>query len=114
MMLKNNRFPNAIDSYLLTGEQFYCVPKFGQCGASVPLREWHVDAEYDTIMTTNTSMEGTLGVVFKGVMCYIWSADYESGSTAPMKSPYQFNAGDKIGLMSVGIPKEPGKTRLVK
>lgn len=109
MVLKQNRPNSAIDNYLLTGEEFYCVQKYGQCGASVPLKEWHVDTEYDTIMTTNTSLEKTLGVSFKGVMCYIWPADYRTGVPAPMKSSStQLNDESKAGLMSVGILSEPG------
>jgi hypothetical protein len=38
MEVKKNRHPNAIDQYMLTGERFFCAPKYGQCGASVPLR----------------------------------------------------------------------------
>jgi hypothetical protein len=106
MALKNNRVPNILENYLLTGEKFYCVQKYGQCGASLPLREWHVEAEYDTIMTTNTSMEGALGVTYKGMLCYIWSANYKAGTSAPLS--YQPKVGDSIGLMSIGIPKEPG------
>lgn len=31
MVLARSRFPNAIDNYMLTGESFYCVSKYGHC-----------------------------------------------------------------------------------
>lgn len=124
MVLKRNRPSNSIDNYFLTGESFYCVTKYGQCGASIPLREWHVEAEYgtvsnyfknaskcsDTIMTTNTSMAQTLGVTFKGILCYIWPGDYRANTLAP------FGKGqldEKKSIGGVDVIQEPGKYQLI-
>jgi hypothetical protein len=57
-------------------------------------------------------MEGTLGVTFKGILCYIWPANYKAGSQAPLKNSIPLN-DDKIGLMSVGIPNELGNIHLI-
>ncbi|KAI6196694.1 hypothetical protein M3Y94_01139000 [Aphelenchoides besseyi] len=82
LVLRSKRPDDAIDSYFLTGERFYCAPKFGQCGASIPLTEWQHVGEDDTIFTSNKSMKNELGIVKKGVLCYIWPLDYKSDSLA--------------------------------
>ncbi|CAD5215303.1 unnamed protein product [Bursaphelenchus xylophilus] len=53
----------------------------GACGATVPLREVENEVEYDTIYNTNFSQPMELGVMDKGILCYIWPKEYHNINT---------------------------------
>lgn len=103
LIRKGHPFNNGpFEKYTMTGETLYCVPNYGDCGASVPLYEWFVASEVgmlyaihplefiqssDTLLTTRkrfASNEDT-NVASMGVLCYIWPLDYLSGDQAPPK-----------------------------
>uniref|UniRef100_A0A914XV42 Sushi domain-containing protein n=1 Tax=Panagrolaimus superbus TaxID=310955 RepID=A0A914XV42_9BILA len=72
------------ENYMRTGERLYCVPEFGQCGASIPLYQWFSASEIDNFVTTREELDlaHDTNIKSKGVLCYIWSHNYKSGQKA--------------------------------
>uniref|UniRef100_A0AC34PYL0 Sushi domain-containing protein n=1 Tax=Panagrolaimus sp. JU765 TaxID=591449 RepID=A0AC34PYL0_9BILA len=85
LVLSGNEKNEPLEKYMRTGEKLYCVPEYGQCGASVPLFQWFSTGEIDTLVTTHDKLipESDPNLVSKGILCYIWPLDYKSGQEAP-------------------------------
>ncbi|KAE9554547.1 hypothetical protein FO519_002251 [Halicephalobus sp. NKZ332] len=83
------------EKYMRTGETLYCVPEYGQCGASVPLYRWFANSEVDSFITTHDRMEGDndANIIPKGILCYIWNLHYRTGEEAP-QVPQQLPSHD--------------------
>lgn len=58
-------------------------------------------------MTTNTSMAQSLGVTYKGILCYIWPANYQANTLAPF-STKQNQVGEKKDVEGLELIQEPG------
>uniref|UniRef100_A0A1I7Z3L9 Sushi domain-containing protein n=1 Tax=Steinernema glaseri TaxID=37863 RepID=A0A1I7Z3L9_9BILA len=71
--------------YERTGEKLYCVKNPNECGATVPLYQWYLPAEIDTIYTTRDVNDAAVNnLVSQGVLCYIWPNTYkEKNCTNP-------------------------------
>lgn len=81
-MVRERLEPAAFNKYMLTGEQFYCVPEEGTCGASVPLRKFYNFGDADSMLTAGSEVPPPMTSPMPAeVLCWIWPRDYRQDST---------------------------------
>ncbi|TMS35049.1 hypothetical protein L596_002527 [Steinernema carpocapsae] len=91
--------------YERTGEKLFCATTMGECGATVPLYQWFVAPEVDTLYTTRDVNDAAVtNMVPQGILCYIWPGEMKDEDCAHQAATHQHQIDS--GVISYGFNTE--------